>query len=219
MLRHVWIVPLLLAVPPALAQQSAPQTINGMQRVPGTKVAIAYMMPGLDLSHYKTIQLMPLNVPATARNTLPTGDTPQFGEVWVIPDYGVARLKKTYDNVMREELAKGGIQFVTMPQADTLVVAAEIKNIQLNAPIENLNAGPISGSLTRGVGSMVLAVAFADGVNGKVVAMAEDRKVGDDRWTSSNSTGNMFEAGEAFRDWAVLLRTRLTQAGTGPRPN
>lgn len=218
MLKPVlFFLPLLLTVP-AVAQVNAPPTINGMQRVPNSKVALAYMKPGLDLSSYRTIQLQPLSIPATARNTIPTGDRPEFGEVWILPNQSVANLQKAYDEISREELARGGLQFVTTPQAGTLVIAAEIKNIQLNAPIENLDAAPISPTFTRGVGQMTIAVALADGPSGKVVAMAEDRKVTDDRWTYSNNAGSMADARQAFREWAILLRQRLAP-GTGPKSN
>jgi Protein of unknown function (DUF3313) len=206
--RHVWTIFLLLAGP-AFAQITGPQSINGLERVPNAKVAMAYVKQGLDLSRYHTIQLLPLNIPVTARNTAPTGTRSGFGQTWILPDRSVAELQRAYDEITREELAKGGSQFVTAPQADTLIIAAEIKNIQLNAPIDDHAAGPRAATFTRGVGSMTLAVALGDGSTGQVVAIAQDRKVSDDRWTYSNASANMADARRAFHEWGALLRERL----------
>src|SRR5258706_16244743 len=95
MLRHVWIA-LLLVTGPAFAADP-PQSISGLERVPNAKVAMAYMKPGLDLSHYRTIQLLPLNIPATARNTAPSGTRPEFGQTWILPDRSVTNIQKAYD--------------------------------------------------------------------------------------------------------------------------
>jgi uncharacterized protein DUF3313 len=210
MLRYVWIAGLLLAAP-AFAVD-APQALNGLERVPNAKVALAYVKPGLDWSKYKTIQLLPLSIPATARDTAPKGTRPDFGQTYILSDKYVAALQKAYDEVTRDELAKGGLHFVSVPQADTLVIAAQINNIQLNAPVDDVTRGPRSATFTKGAGAMTLAAAFGDGMTGQVVAMAEDRKVSTDAniWRMNTDTGNLVEARRAFRQWASLMRERLS---------
>jgi hypothetical protein len=205
----MWIAGLVLATP-AFAVD-APQSLNGLDRVPGAKVALAYVRPGLDWRQYKTIQLLPLSIPATARDTAPKGTRPEFGQTYILSDRYVTALQKAYDEATRDELAKGGLRFVSTPQADTLVIAAQINNIQFNAPIDDVTRGPRSATFTKGVGAMTLAAAFGDGATGRVVAMAEDRKVSTDSniWQMNTATGNLAEARRAFRQWASLMRERL----------
>jgi hypothetical protein len=209
MLRYIWIAGLLLAAP-AFAVD-APQSLNGLERVPNAKMALAYVKPGLDWSKYKTIQLLPLSIPATARDTAPKGTRPDFGQTYILSDKYVTALQKAYDEVTRDELAKGGLRFVSVPQADTLVIAAQINNIQLNAPVDDVTRGPRSATFTKGAGAMTLAAAFGDGMTGQVMAMAEDRKVSTDAniWRMNTDTGNLVEARRAFRQWASLMRERL----------
>jgi len=211
MLRHTWIAGFFLAIP-AFAVD-APQSLNGLDRVPNAKVALVYVKPGLDWSRYKTIQLLPLSIPATARDTAPKGTRPEFGQTYLLSDKYVTALQKAYDEVTRDELAKSGLRFVSAPQADTLVIAAQINNIQLNAPIEDVTRGPRSATFTKGAGAMTLAASFGDGATGQVVAMAEDRKVSADSniWQIDTNTGNLAEARRAFRQWGSLMRERLAQ--------
>lgn len=65
----------------AAAQKQAPQSLPGdLQRVQGSKVALAYVRPGTNWTKYRTILLKKLVVPASARNTAAPGTFPESGE-------------------------------------------------------------------------------------------------------------------------------------------
>lgn len=213
---------LLVAILPAAvfgAAKTPPDTLsNGLVRVPNAKVALAYVKPGTDWSKYKTILLMPLVVPATARDTAPKGTRPAFGESWILSDKYVAALQKAYDEVTRDELARGGLQFVAAPRADTLVLRAEVLNIRLNAPVEGgVRDMPRGHVITNSTGSMTIAAVLGDGTSGQVIAIAEDQKASAEIWQFSTATGDMAEARRAFRGWAATLRTRLAAPEAGAR--
>src|SRR5262249_11833272 len=143
----------------------------------------------------------------------PSGQTVHFGESYVLSDSDVETIQKAYDKTTRDELAKGGFTFVDTPQADTLVVVAQIIDIKLNAPIQDTRLGYDGRSATfpKGGGWMAIAAALADGATGEVIAEAADRKYPADIWGINNSVTNLGEARQAFASWAALLRNRLVE--------
>ena len=185
---------------------------NGLQLVPGTKVALAYERPGTQWTKYRTILLKPLSVPPNVRNAAPNGTVPEFGESYMIPDDGVAELQKDFADSMHNVLGQAGFTFVTTPGPNTLVVAPQVLRIQLNAPIENTREDYASSgfTVTRGGGSMTIEAVLADGTTRVVLAEVADRQYGSNNWGVNNRVMNFGEAREAFDQWARDLRDRLT---------
>jgi hypothetical protein len=194
-----------VAAPPP---QSLP---NGLQLVPGTKVALAYERPGTQWTKYRTILLKPLNVPANARNAAPPGTVPGFGESYIIPDDGVAELQKDFADSMHNILGQAGFTFVTTPGANTLLVAPKIMRIQLSAPIQSSRESFAGGGFTvsEGGGSMTIEAVLADATSKVVLAEVEDRRYGSNLWGLNNSVSNFAQAREAFDQWARDLTNRL----------
>lgn len=196
----------------ALAQQSAPQTLsNGLQRVQGSKVALAYERPGTTWSKYRTILLQPLQIPPNVRNAAPQGAFPQFGESYIIPDNDIATLKQDFSNSFHKALTDAGFSLVTSPQADTLIIYPEIRKIVLNAPIENTRES-YSGmgfTVSRGSGSITMAAVLADGGTKTVIAEVLDRQYGSNIYGLNNSVTNFAQARYAFDTWANDLVNAL----------
>ena len=191
---------------------------NGLQLVPGAKLDIAYAHPGIDLKKYKTIELKPLAVPQKVRNAAPNGQFPEGFASYVLRDDDVADLQALYAQVMQDTLGKAGFTFVTTPQADTLVVAVQVTNITLNAPIEstrNNYSGP-GITMTQGAGSMAIAAVLADGPTGEVLAEAGDRQYPANIWRANTRVSNTADVKKMFRFWAQALSDRLTG---GPATN
>jgi hypothetical protein len=200
------------------SQATAPQTLpGGLQRVPDSKVALAYVKPGTVWTKYHTIQLKPLVVPAKVHNAAPKGTVPEFGESYVLRDSDVTALQSAYGESMRKTLSNNGFTFVTTPQADTLIVVAQIIDIKLAAPIEDTrmdDAGP-SMTFTQGGGSLAISAVLADGASGQVIAEAADRQYPANVWGVNNSVSNFAAARQAFDDWGQRLSDRLKN----PSPN
>src|SRR5215469_2012553 len=197
---------------PALAQQSAPQTLsNGLQRVQGSKLALAYVRPGTTWSKYRTVMLQPLQVPPNVRNAAPPGAFPQFGESYVIPDSDIAKLKQAFANSFQNALTNAGFKVVTTPQADTLIVYPEIKKILLNAPVQDTRAtySGMGFTVSQGGGSITMAAVLADGGTKTVIAEVEDRQYGSNIFGLNNSVTNFAEARNAFDTWANDLVNAL----------
>ncbi|HWU26453.1 MAG TPA: DUF3313 family protein [Rhizomicrobium sp.] len=192
--------------------QQAPQTLsNGLQRVQGSRVALAYVRPGTDWTKYRNIMIEPLIVPASARNAAPSGATPEFGESYLLSDSDVSSLQGAYAKSMHDVLTNAGYSIVTTVQPNTLIVAAEISRIILNAPVENSRPGygGMSMTLSQGGGSMTMKAALADATSRIVLAEAADVKYGSNMWGINNEVANLGQARFAFDQWATDLKKRL----------
>ena len=192
----------------------APSSLpNGMQRVPGSRLDLAYAHPGTDLKKYRTIHLMPLSIPDEVRDARPNGRRPGFGESYVLRDREVGELQKAFDQVMRDRLGRAGYTFVDEAQADTLVVGVKVVNITLTAPIESTrrtysNSGFV---ISEGAGSMAIAAVLADGPTGQVIAEVADRAYPSNIARVNNRVSNLADAKQIFGAWAQALRDRLTR--------
>jgi hypothetical protein len=198
---------------PALRGEEPPPSLpGGLERVPNAKVALAYAKPGVDWTKYHTIELKPLVIPTKVRNAAPKGTVPEFGESYVLRDKDVAALQSAYDESTRKVLSRNGYTFVDTPQADTLIVAPQVIDIKLSAPIEGSRAGYDEGpsvTFSQGGGSIEVGAVFADGSTGQVIAEAADRAYPASVWGINNSVSNMAQARQAFDDWADKLAARL----------
>src|SRR5262249_5926089 len=131
-------------------------------------------------------------------------------------DQDVAALQQDFDRAMRDELTRSGFTFVTTPGPDTLIIAAQILDIRLNAPIESSrqsfsNRGRV---YSRGAGSFAVGAVFADGETGRVLPQAPARHVSANVWGINNSVSNRAEARRAFRNWARQTGQALSQLRT-----
>ena len=210
----IWMVSLALVGGPALDARSdeLPSTLAGMEKVPSSKVKIAYQRPGTDWKKFRTVQIRALSIPLEVRDATPSGQTKQFRESYVLGEREVEALQKAYMEIMRDKLGGGGYTIVDTPGADTLVVATNVIDIRLTAPIESTRRS-YSGRgrvYSQGGGSISIASALADGGTGQVVAeVADSRWPSSNMWQVNNSTANLSNARQAFGYWANALRDRL----------
>lgn len=196
----------------AFAQKQAPQSLpGGLERVQGSKVALAYVRPGTNWTKYRTILLKKLVVPASARNTAAPGTFPQFGESYMLTDNDVAQLQSDFAQSMHNVLGSAGYTFVTTPGPNTLIVAPQIAQIRLNAPIESsrLDYSSMGQTYSEGGGSITMAAVLADGPTNVVIAEVLDRNYGNNFWSVNNSVNNLQQAKQAFDQWATDLKNKL----------
>jgi hypothetical protein len=77
--------------------------------------------------------------------------------------------------------------FVTAPEPDTLIVLAQILNIELTAPIESTRQTYTARGATfsQSAGTMTMGLVFGDGATGQVIAEAADQSVPDNVWCTA----------------------------------
>ena len=184
---------------------------NGLTRVPNTKVQLAYLRPGTDLTKYKTVHIQALVVPPTARDTKPKGERPRIGESYLLRDQDVADIQKLYAEAFRKVFESGGFSMVDTPQAGTLIVATQVSNITLKAPLEHTRGGgQRMTTYSEGGGSIAIQAVLADGGTGEVIAAVADSKYANDLWQRNTRVQNIADLRRAFSEWARALAKRMT---------
>lgn len=202
----------LQAVAPAAGQDtSSAGAAAGLVKKPGARAQFVEIKPGANWAKFRTIELGQLKIPLDVRDAAPSSASRTFRESYVLRDKDVAALQGDFDKAMREQLSQGGFAFVTTPGPDTLVIAAQVIDIKLNAPIESsrMSYSGRGRTYSRGGGTIAVGAVFADGATGQVLARVADRSYPADVWGINNSVANRAEARRAFTNWARDIRKGL----------
>lgn len=197
-----------LSVASLRGQESAPATLDGgLVRVPDTKAKLAYLRPGTDLKKYTSVHIQPLVVPLTARDTTPPGERPRPGESYLLQDKDVAQIQDLYGQVFRDVVGRTGIKVVETSGPDTLIVATQVSNIVLKAPLENTRerAGERVRTWSEGGGTIAIQAVLADGGSGQVIAVVADSKHANNLWQRNTRLQNLADLKRAFAEWARAL--------------
>lgn len=177
-----------LALLGTVAFADAPIGLNGLQKVEGSRVDLAYERPGANWAKFKTVQIQPLVVPAGMRTA----------EDLELNDEDVSALQTLYAETMRQEFYKQGFPVVEAASADTVVISAEITD--LIAP----NAlGP------QRSGSIAVKGFLTDGATNTVVAAASDRKFANRVFPEDTRETNLIQVRDALANWAHVLAADL----------
>ncbi|MFC1701768.1 DUF3313 family protein [Pseudomonadota bacterium] len=190
-------------------------TVDGLQLVKDTKMALVYAKPGVDLSQYNRIYLTEPQI-AFTKNWLQTQNS--------IPNQTVRKedmqrikteLAALFMEVFREELQNnGGYVLVDGIAEDVLIVHPAIVDLDVFAPDTPGTAG--RRSAIPSVGTMTLYMELFDSVTGDLLVKAIDNKFDRTRThiQARNRMRNEAAAREMLNDWANLLRLALDEART-----
>jgi Protein of unknown function (DUF3313) len=194
-------------------------SVEGLQLVHGTKMAVVYAKPGADLSQYNRIYLVEPQV-AFRKDWLKTQNS--------IPNQTVTtedmqriktELAALFVEVFRQELQNnGGYVLVDGAADDVLIVRPAIIDLDVFSPDIPGTAG--TRSAIASVGTMTLYMELMDSVTGDLLVKAYDNKY--DRTRTHIQMQNRKRNEAAARDmlgaWAELLRLALDEARTTVRP-
>lgn len=197
-----------------IAQEQVPPdvTVDGLHRVDGTKMALVYAQPGVDLSQYKRIYLVQPQV--------------SFIKDWLNFQNNTLRQRVTVDDMQRikTELAalfmevfkdelqnNGGYELVDFAAEDVLIVHPSIVDLNVISP--DTPGTRNQRSAIASVGSMFLFMELIDSVTGDKLVKAMDNKYDRTRTSrASNKVRNERAAREMLGEWAELLRLALDEA-------
>jgi len=190
---------------------------EAFERVENARAALVYVRPSTDWAKYKTVQVLPLLIRPRVRDAMPSGGARQAGESFVLRDKDVADLQQIFAESMRAELTTSGFTVVDTPTADTLLLAAELTDIVLTAPIESTRRSfsDRGMTITAGSGSLAIKAVVADSSTRTILAAAADRKYSHDIWNVNTRAGNVAEASAIFKSWARYLGEGLKTRGAG----
>jgi len=188
-------------------------TVDGLHRVPDSKMAIVYAEPGADLAQYNRVLLLDAYV-AFKKNWERDQRTSSIMSMRVTPkdiENIKANLAREFHTVFKKALEDGGYEVVDEAAEDTLLLRPAIINLDVNAPDT-----PRSGrtySYTSSAGEMTLYVELYDSITGDLIAKAMDRRVDNNAfYTWTNSVTNRRAAEKILTGWAGILLDALNEA-------
>lgn len=184
-------------------------TIEGLQLIRDTNLALVYAEPGADLGRYNRIYLADTYV-AFKKNWKRNQNR---GSSHKISADDMSRIKSElallFRDVFTRTLEESGYDLVTEHAEDVLLVKPAIINLDVVAP-ETRSPG-IVHSYSETAGEMTLYLELYDSVTGDLIAKALDRKVdrhtGYFRW--QNRVSNRAAARRILQEWAKVLKEGL----------
>jgi hypothetical protein len=197
-----------------IAEEKMPPdvTMDGMYRIDGTKMALVYAKPDVDLSQYKRIYLVQPQVSfikdwlnfqnIKLRQTVTVDDMQRIK----------TELANLFMEVFKDELQNnGGYELVDFAAEDVLIVHPSIVDLNVVSPDTPRTRN--TRSAIASVGSMFLFMELIDSVTGDKLVKAMDNKYDQTRPRPvSNKVRNEIAARDMLAEWAELLRLALDEA-------
>jgi len=206
---------LLAATPLQAKKQELPDvTIEGLHRVPDTKLAIVYADPDADLKPYTKVMLLDAFV--AFRKNWERDQRSRSTSSLRITSRDIERIKNAmaeeFRSVFTDVLESNGFPVVDQTGEDVLLVRPAIINLDPAAP--DLKRPGISYSYAASAGEMTLYVELYDSQTGDLLAKALDRRAdrNDGYYTWANSATNKAAADRILRGWANILLDALKDA-------
>lgn len=197
----------------AVAQEAVPEvTVEGLQLIKDSNLALVYAEPGIDLRQYSKINLDDAYI--AFRKNWQRDQNRHHPQKVNAKD--MARMKAELSSLFREvfsrTLLEGGYELVTERAEDVLLIKPAIINLDVVAP-DTMDANR-GNSYSETAGEMTLYLELYDSVTDDLIAKALDRKT--DRQTGyiqwQNRITNRAAANRILQVWANVLKKGLDQA-------
>lgn len=204
---------LILTGGPSVARDDKPEvTIEGLEKVRDTRLALVYAEPGADFSQYNRLNLVDTHV-SFKKNWQRDQNRSRVNKVSTADmDRIKAELAVMFHEVFTGVLEEGGYELVTEQAEDVLIVKPAIINLDVISP--DTNSATRSHSYSESAGEMTLYLELYDSVTNDLIAKAldqqKDRKTGYFRWQSRVS--NRAAANRILKVWANVLKDGLDEA-------
>ena len=197
----------------AVAEEAVPEvTVEGLQLIKDSNLALVYAEPGIDLGQYSKIYLDDAYI-AFRKNW--QRDQNRHHPLKVMAE-DMARMKAELSSLFREvfsrTLEEGGYELVTERAGNVLLIKPAIINLDVFAP-DTMDANRGS-SYSETTGEMTLYLELYDSVTDDLLAKALDRNT--DRQTGyfqwQNRVTNRAAANRILQVWANVLKEGLDEA-------
>jgi len=209
------------AGPPPIEYKTSgdlPVTADGLHRIHSVRVAAAYLKPGASFANYKQIVIDPVTVSYKSPPRNATTSNRSRGN-FALSETNMDRLKRTFQEVFEEELAKSQDYRITRePGPDALRVTGHIVDLVVDAP-------PQRGStydFVMKAGEMTIILDVRDSLTGEPLARVADRRAirpasgGASTLHYSTPVRAWSDVRARFRIWASLLREGLDELNQLP---
>jgi len=207
-----------VGAPSALAKtETLPDvTVEGLQRVKDSKLAIVYAEPGADLSVYDSVNLMEPYVAFKknwARDQRRSASSLSMSVKKRDIEMMKTKMAKEFDAVFSQVLTDGGYQVTEDTGESVLLVRPAIIDLDPNAP--DISTASNTQTYTRSAGAMSLYIELYDSLTGDLIAKALDRQSdgsSSHMFMWSNPASNAAASKRILRKWAETLRDALDES-------
>ncbi len=202
----------LLATSPLLYADETTNLFENLEPIEDAQAALAYIDPNVDFSVFNRVMILDTHV--------------AFRENWQreqnrrsrsnrVSARDMERIKgdvaTLFNDVLAEQLAADdGLEIVTEPGDDVLLIRAAIIDLDITAP--DTSSPTRSRTFTASSGAATLYIELYDSVSGQILGRAADRQAvrsGGGWMTWTNRVSNTGDARRVFRGWAGRLRSFL----------
>lgn len=197
----------------AIAKDLPEVTVDGLELLKNTKMAVVYAKPGASLAPYKKVILLDAFV-AFKKDWERDQRRDSIKRTRISPKQieGIKNtLAEEFHKVFIEELSKAGYEVVSEAGLDVMTIRPAIINLDVNAPDVN-NFGRV---YTASAGEMTLYLELYDSTTSDLFAKVIDRRNdrdSDQFYTWSNSTTNRAAADHIISGWAKILVNALNDS-------
>ena len=204
---------------PCLAEKERPiVTIDGLQLIKDSNLALVYAQPDVNLGRYSKVHLAEPYV-AFKKNWQQTRKRYDPSTV-TVEDMAKMKteLSSLFMKVFSETLEQGGYELVTERAEDVLLVKPAIINLDIVAP--DIPTANNVRTYSESAGEMTLYMELYDSATDDLLAKAldreEDRKTGYFRWQTRIT--NRAAATRILQVWANVLKEGLDEARSPSSP-
>jgi hypothetical protein len=205
---------LLITVSSTYAKEELPQTtIEGLERVEDSKLALVYVEPGADFSQYSRIYMVDTYVAFKKnwrrdQNRSANPHKISYNDM----DKMKAELAGLFRDIFTEVLEQGGYELVNERADDVLIIKPAIINLDIAAP-DSLSSND-TRTYSESPGEMTLYLELFDSVTNDLIAKAidlqTDRETGYFQWQTRVT--NRAAANRILTVWANVLKDGLDKA-------
>ena len=204
---------LLVAGNHAVAEEAVPEvTVEGLQLIKDSNLALVYVEPGINLGQYSKVYLDDAYI-AFKKNWQRDQNRHHSQKVKA---EDMARMKAELSSLFREVFSRtledGGYELVTERAEDVLLLKPAIINLNVVAP-DTMDANR-GNSYSETTGEMTLYLELYDSLTDDLIAKALDRNI--DRQTGyfqwQNRVTNRAAANRILQVWANVLKEGLDEA-------
>jgi len=205
---------LLVVTDYSYAKEGPPQTtIEGLERVKDSKLALVYVEPGADFTRYKRIYMVDTYV-AFRKNW--RRDQNRSANLHKISSSEMEKMKTELAGLFRDIFTKvleeGGYELVNKRAEDVLIIKPAIINLDITAP-DSLSSND-TRTYSESPGEMTLYLELFDSVTDDLIAKAldlqTDRETGYFQWQTRVT--NRAAANRILTVWANVLKDGLDKA-------
>lgn len=205
---------LLIMANVSFAKNEPPQTtVEGLERVEDSELALVYVEPGVDFSQYKRIYLVDTYV-AFKKNW--RRDQNRSANPHKISSSDMDKMKTElaglFRDIFTQVLDDGGYELVSERAEDVLIIKPAIINLDIAAPDSLSNND--QRTYSESPGEMTLYLELHDSVTDDLIAKAvdhqTDREIGYFQWQTRVT--NRAAANRILTVWANVLKDGLDKA-------